>query len=75
MIYNANIVYPDQTPLFAASDLGLHCLPVSFWWDARHVRVNAFAIFYRPVNNIKVMLSRSFNLHTFFLDRISPLSG
>ena len=25
----ANSVDPDQTPLSAASDLGLHCLPVS----------------------------------------------
>ena len=32
---NANSVDPDQTPRFAASDLGLHCLPVSLLWDAR----------------------------------------
>ena len=27
---------PDQMALSAASDLGLHCLPVSLLWDARH---------------------------------------
>ena len=27
---------PDQTPRSAASDLGLHCLPVSLLLDARH---------------------------------------
>ena len=33
---NANNVDPDQTPQNAASDLGLHCLPMSLSWDARH---------------------------------------
>ena len=35
-VSNANSVDPDQTPRFAASDLGLHCLPMSLLWDARH---------------------------------------
>ena len=35
-VFNANGVVPDQTPHFAASDLGLHCLPMSLLWDARH---------------------------------------
>ena len=30
---NANSVDLDQTPRFAASDLGLHCLPMCFLWD------------------------------------------
>ena len=32
--FNANGVDPDQMPRSAASDLGLHCLPVSLLWDA-----------------------------------------
>ena len=28
-VNHANSVDPDQTPRFAASDLGLHCLPMS----------------------------------------------
>ena len=32
---NANSVDPDQTPHSAASDLGLHGLPMSLLWDAR----------------------------------------
>ena len=32
---NANSVDPDQTPRSAASDLGLHCLPLTLLWDAR----------------------------------------
>ena len=35
----ANSVDPDQTPQNAASDLGLHCLPMSLLWDTRHKRV------------------------------------
>ena len=33
---NAISVDPDQMPHSAASDLGLHCLSVSLFWDARH---------------------------------------
>ena len=32
----ANSVDLDQTPRNAASDLGLHCLPMSLLWDTRH---------------------------------------
>ena len=31
----ANSEDPDQTPHSAASDLGLHCLPMSQKWDTR----------------------------------------
>ena len=34
-VLNANSVDPDQTPRSAASDLGLHYLPISHLWDAR----------------------------------------
>ena len=30
--FNANSVDPDQTPRSTASDLGLHCLPMSLLW-------------------------------------------
>ena len=26
-----NVCDPDQTPYFAASDLGVHCLPIFFF--------------------------------------------
>ena len=35
-MFNANSVDPYQTPRSAASDLGLHRLPMSLLWDARH---------------------------------------
>ena len=41
-ILNANSVDPDQMPHSAASDLGLHCLPMSLLWDARLKWVNLF---------------------------------
>ena len=31
----ANIEKPDQTPRSAASDLGLHCLPITLLWISR----------------------------------------
>ena len=33
--FNANSVDTDQMPHSKASDLGLHCLPISLSWDAR----------------------------------------
>ena len=35
---------PDQTPHSAASDLGLHCLPMSHKKDARLICVKAAAL-------------------------------
>ena len=35
----------DQTPRSAASDLGLHCLPISHLWDARLKWVITFTCF------------------------------
>ena len=35
----ANMVDPDQTPRFAASDLGLQCLPRSLKMDAKLIWV------------------------------------
>ena len=40
-----NSVDPDQTPHSAASDLCLHCLPVSVLWDARHEWVKCIKTF------------------------------
>ena len=35
-VFNANRVDPDQTPRSVASDLDLHCLPMSRLWAIRH---------------------------------------
>ena len=34
--FNAKSVDPDRTKHSAASDLGLHCLPRTFFRDAKH---------------------------------------
>ena len=35
-VFNANSVYPNQTPHSAASDLVLHCLSMYHLLDTRH---------------------------------------
>ena len=39
-VINANSVEPNQTPRSVASDLDLHCLPMSLLWAARHKWIN-----------------------------------
>ena len=56
-VVNANSVDPDQTPRSAASDLGLHCLPVSHLLDTGHKLVNC-----DRHNNSVLMIERSFNM-------------
>ena len=41
-VINANSVDPDQMPHSMASDLGLHCLPMSLFWDTRHKWVKCY---------------------------------
>ena len=43
----ANSGDPDQTPHSLASDLGLHCLPMSHKKDARHIWVKMQLFCYR----------------------------
>ena len=45
MFLLANSEDPDQTPRSAASDLRLHCLPMSQKWDARLTWVKIILIF------------------------------
>ena len=43
-MFNANNEEPDQTPHKAASDLGLHCLPMSLLWNGLTI-FNLFVTF------------------------------
>ena len=48
-----NSLDPDQKPRSAASDLGLHCIPMSPLWDARHKWVNTNGLYdYEIFRNI-----------------------
>ena len=42
-VFHANSVDTDQTPPSAASDLRLHCLPMSLLLDVRLKWVNTFS--------------------------------
>ena len=44
---------PDQTPNSVASDLGLHCLPMSHKKDARHiwVKMQLFCLSHKSCRN------------------------
>ena len=42
--YVTNSGEPDQTPHFAASDLVLHCLPMSHKMDVRLIRVTSLRL-------------------------------
>ena len=53
----ANSVDPDLTPRSAASDQGLHCLPMYLLWDTRHKWVNmVIAKVNIPLPNVKIIL-------------------
>ena len=44
----ANSEDPDQTPHYAVSDMGLHCLPMSHKKDARHIWVKCMKNLFEP---------------------------
>ena len=61
---NANSVDPDQTPRSSASELGLHCLPMSLLWDARLKRVGETypkTILSKPRNTIDLIAKSEIN--------------
>ena len=53
--FNANSAGPDQTPQNVASDLGLHCLPLSLLRDARFkwIDEDSFCVYLFPFQHIK----------------------
>ena len=60
----ANSVGPDQMPRSAASDLGLHCLPMSLLWDARHNWVDSgvVLIFSGLISGVLLFYRNSYTL-------------
>ena len=52
-VFNANSLDPNQTPRSAASDLGLHCLPMSLLSDTRYKWVKGTTYGLRKVNSVK----------------------
>ena len=64
LVFNANSVDPDQMLCSAASDLGLHCLPMSLLWDDRHKWVNEISyLFQFCVCLVNIMLNCFYKFH------------
>ena len=64
-LLNANCVDPDQMPYSAASDLGLHCLPMSLFGDAWHKWINVLetlAVLYTAIQ--ERFVQNNFLVHT-----------
>ena len=53
----ANNADPDQTPHSAASDLGLHCLPITLLGVYILQWVNAFIVLWRAFSLAKVIIT------------------
>ena len=66
-LFNANSVDPNQTPRSAASDLGLHCLPMSILWDDRHKWGNTTTA-YNNGNNADININDSNSNNNFSFD-------
>ena len=56
-VFNANSVDPDQMPRYAASDLGLNCLPMSLLWVARHK-----SVLYKEMHNVQIFTTIMYHM-------------
>ena len=65
-VVDANRIDPDQTPRFAASDLGLHSLPKTILWNAGHKWV-------KIVINLATHCAYKFQKERFTRTQISTL--
>ena len=61
---------PDQTPRSAASDLSLHCLPMSQKWDARLIWVKFESTLSDCLYDIEVESTHSGCLHDIKVENI-----
>ena len=59
-VFNANSADPDQTPRPAASDLGLHSLPMPLYWDARlNVSLSILVLKFEQIHYTDAFFSHS----------------
>ena len=64
-------VDPDQTPRSAASDQGLHCLPMSLLWDAS-LKWFEYRYKYFPGTPIKSNKTRVIFIKPLYIKMIYP---
>ena len=66
-VFNANSLDPDQTPRFAASDLGLDGLPMSYLWGARHKWVEELSMELKWTrSNVRTRARCSYTVHVCY---------
>ena len=66
----ANSGDPDQTPHFAASDLGLHCLPIILLGISRLQRVKTFETWDELINPTILSVNNS----AYYLNCLNTLN-
>ena len=59
----------DQTSRFAASGLGLYCLPLSLLWDARHNWVSSIPERGHSLD-IKTFYSIRYQMHDYYVNSL-----
>ena len=59
----------DQTSRFAASGLGLYCLPLSLLWDARHNWVNSIPERGHSLDS-KTFYSIRYQMHDYYVNSL-----
>ena len=68
----ANSEGPGQTPHSAASDLGLHCLPISLLWGVRHKLVNSGVVLIYSGLNSGVLLFYRNSCTVLYANSVGP---
>ena len=79
-VFYANSVDPYQTPRSpsVASDLGLHCLPMSLLWDARHnykILSGSNSFYSRPVFLFVLLLEDCSSQSAFYVNLYRAVIG
>ena len=70
-----NSADPDQTPRSAASDLGLHCFPMSRLWDTRNKWFKCNTQWLSDPDPITLMLIWTFAVEAYHLSLFSQQFG
>ena len=75
LVFNANSVDPGQIMHSTASDLGLHCLPVTLWGGGGGFQTKmgkaiwlideSQSVFNAPATNVNATMSSSLVMHSF----------
>ena len=73
-VINANSTDIDHTPRSVASDVGLHCLPMSLLWDTGHIWVSIF-LYQWSLNFSWMTYSNKFALLSYLYEKCILSTG